>query len=200
MSDEDHKSEVYDTLINILNEIDNLPLHPKNKVLLYSRYVLSKISWHFTVSDIGKTWVNEILDNIASTHIRKWLELPISATLSDVLLLWNKYGLNIILHSTKFLQCQTVSRKALKTSPNEATNNLWKDTSNSKNVQYDYYKNTKGVLTTIRKQHEDFNKTWFHKAHFSRTSLNILHSHSTPYGPQFKVDFPRISLTLRSGI
>ena len=82
MSDEDHKSEVYDTLTNILNEIDDLPLHPKNKILLYSRYVLSKISWHFTVSDIGKTWVIDKLDSIASTYIRKWLELPISATLS----------------------------------------------------------------------------------------------------------------------
>ena len=132
MSDEDHKSEVYDTLTNILNEIDNLPLHPKNKILLYSRYVLSKISWHFTVSDIGETWVKEKLDNIASTYIRKWLELPISATLSNVLLPRNKCGLNIILPSTKFLQCQTVSRKALKASPNEATNNLWKDTSNYK--------------------------------------------------------------------
>ena len=76
MSDEDHKSEVYDTLTNILNEIDDLPLHPKNKILLYSRYVLSKISWHFTVSDIGKTWVIDKLDCVASTYIRKWLELP----------------------------------------------------------------------------------------------------------------------------
>ena len=32
MTDEDHKSEVYDTLTNILNEIDNLPLDPKNKI------------------------------------------------------------------------------------------------------------------------------------------------------------------------
>ena len=155
MSDEDHKSEVYDTLTNILNEIDDLPLHPKNKILLYSRYVLSKISWHFTVSDIGKTWVIDKLDSIASTYIRKWLELPISATLSNVLLPHNKFGLNIILPSTKFLQCQTVSRKALKSSPNEAINNLWKDTSNHKNVQYDKYKNTKDVLNTIRKQHKD---------------------------------------------
>ena len=145
----------YDTLTNILNEIDNPPLHPKNKILLYSRYVLSKtISWHFTVSDIGKTWVNEKLDNIASTYFWKWFELPISATLSNVLLPRNKCGLNIILPSTKFLQCQAVPRKALKTSPNEATNNLWKDTSYYKNVQNDYYKNTTEVLTTIRKQHE----------------------------------------------
>ncbi|CAB3997596.1 reverse transcriptase [Paramuricea clavata] len=79
----------------------------------------------------------------------------ISAALSNVLLPHNKFGLNIILPSTKFLQCQTVSRKALKSSPNEAINNLWKDTSNHKNVQYDKYKNTKDVLNTIRKQHED---------------------------------------------
>ena len=113
MSDEDHKSEVYNTLTDILNNIDNLPLHPKNEILLYSRYVLSKISWHFTVSDIGKTWVNEKLDNIVSTYIRKWLELPISATLSNVRLPHNKFGLNIILPSTKFLQCQSVSRNVL---------------------------------------------------------------------------------------
>ena len=71
MSDEDHKSEVYDTLANILKQIDDLPLHPKNKILWYSRYVLSKIPWHFTVSDIGKTWVTEKPNNITSTYIQK---------------------------------------------------------------------------------------------------------------------------------
>ena len=55
MSNEDHKSEVLNTFTDVLNEIDELPLHPKNKILLYSRYVLSKINWHFTVSDLGKT-------------------------------------------------------------------------------------------------------------------------------------------------
>ena len=122
---------------------------------MYSRYVLSKISWHFTVSDIGKTWVTEKLDNIASTYIRKWLELPISATLSNLLLPHNKFGLNIILSSTKFVQCQTVSRNALKASPNEEIKNLWSVTSNYKNVQYDTYKSTKDVLRHVRNEHED---------------------------------------------
>ncbi len=36
MSDDDHKSEVLDTLTDLLNEIDDLPLHPKNKIRLYS--------------------------------------------------------------------------------------------------------------------------------------------------------------------
>ena len=128
MTDEDHKSELNDTLNNMLKEIDELPLHPKNKILLYNRYLLSKISWHFTVSDITKTWVNENLDHIACKYIRKWLELPISATISNVLLPCNKFGLNIILPSTKFLQCRTVSRQALKSSPNQEINRLWKET------------------------------------------------------------------------
>ena len=36
MSNEDHKSEVLNTFTDVLNEIDELPLHPKNKILLYS--------------------------------------------------------------------------------------------------------------------------------------------------------------------
>ena len=155
MSDNDHKSEILDTLTDFLNKIDQLPLHPKNRIRLYSQYVLSKISWHFTISDIGKTWVNETLDPIVSKYIRKWLELPISATLSNILLPYNRFGLNVVLPSTKFLQCQTISRKALQSSPNEDINKLWTETSNYKNIQYDTYKNTKDVLSTIRKQHED---------------------------------------------
>ena len=111
MTDEDHKSEIYETLANILKEIDDLPLHPKNKILLYSRYALSKISWHFT-----EPWVIEKLDSTVSTYIRKWLELPISATLSNVLLPQNKLGLNVILPSTKFQTvpiCLTESVKVI---------------------------------------------------------------------------------------
>ena len=119
MSDDYHKHETLDTLSDILNEIDQLPLHPKNKIRLYSQYALSKISWHFTVSDTGKTWVKETLDAIVSKYIRKWLELPISGTLSNVQLPYDRFGLNVVLPSTKFLQCQTVSRKALQSSPNE---------------------------------------------------------------------------------
>ena len=155
MSDNDHKSEILDTLTDFFDKIDQLPLHPRNKIRLYSQYVLSKISWHFTISDIGKTWVSETLDAIVSKYIRKWLELPISATLSNILLPNNRFGLNVVLPSTKFLQCQTVSRKALQSSPNEDINKLWTETTNYKNIQYDTRKNTKDVLSTIRKQHED---------------------------------------------
>ena len=63
-----------------------------------------------------------IIDSIVNSYIRKWLDIPISGTLSTVFLTRNKFGLNICPPSIKFIQCQTVLRNALKTSPNEEIN------------------------------------------------------------------------------
>ena len=51
MSDKKHKEKLED----INADIDSKPLHPKNKILLYSRYLVSKLSWHFTVASLSKT-------------------------------------------------------------------------------------------------------------------------------------------------
>ena len=110
--------------------------------------------WHCTVCDLSKTWIIQHLDNTVSHCILKWFDLPISSTLSNSLLPLDTIGLDIILPSTKFTQCQTVHRNAFKSSPNEAIRNLWKDTSNTKNVQYDMYKNTKEVLKAVGSEHE----------------------------------------------
>ena len=40
-----------------MKEIDDLPLHLKNKMLIYQRYVLSKLSWNLSIADIDITWV-----------------------------------------------------------------------------------------------------------------------------------------------
>ena len=44
MSDEHHKSELISLVEELMADIDSKPLHPKNKILLYSRYLLSKLS------------------------------------------------------------------------------------------------------------------------------------------------------------
>ena len=155
MSDEQHKSELISLVEELMADIDSKPIHPKNKILLYSRYLLSKLSWHFTVSSLAKTWVIENIDSKVNSYIRKWLDIPISGTLSTVFLTRNKFGLNICPLSVKFIQCQTVLRKALKTSPNDSINELWKATSNSKNIQYDVYNSTKQVLKDFRSGQED---------------------------------------------
>ena len=81
-----------------MTDIDSKPLHPKNKLLLYSRYVLSG-----QVATLSKTWVTENIDSIANKYIRRWLEVPISGTLSTVFLTNNKFGLSIYPPSVKFV-------------------------------------------------------------------------------------------------
>ena len=158
MSKDVHKKELIALLIDSLSQIDRLPLHPKNKLKLYNQYLLAKISWHLTVADISSTWIKEKLDSVAAKYIRKWLDLPICATLSSTFLPCNKFGLNICPPSVKFSECQTVLCIALKSSPNADIRGLWKDTSNGPNLQYDAYRNTKDVLKSFRcKQEEKLN-------------------------------------------
>ena len=64
----------------------------------------------------------------------------------------NKASIIII---CKFAQCQTVARNALKTSPNETIKNLWKATSDNKNIQYDVYTTTKEVLKSFNSQQKN---------------------------------------------
>ena len=155
MSNENHKTEIITQINDLMTDIDSKPLHPKNKLLIYNRYVLSKLSWHFTVATITKTWVIENIDSIVNQYIRRWLEVPISGTLSNVFLSHNRFGQSIYPPSVKFIQCQTVLRSALKSSPNELIKDLWKSTNNNTNIQYDAYNSTKEVIKDFRSGHED---------------------------------------------
>ena len=134
-------------------------MHLEYKILLYSRHLLSKISWHFTVAGLTKTWVSESLDNTVASYIRRWLEIPICGTLSNIFLTKTKFGLNRYPPSTKFVQCQTVTRNVLKSSTNKDIQTLWKSTSISTNLRYDRYNDTKQVLKAFRSDQEDRSKS-----------------------------------------
>ena len=97
----DHRSEVLQLITNLIRKLDEIPCHPKNKLFMYHRFVRSKLSWHFTIANLGKIWVAENIDNLVSKYIRQWLELPISATLSTLVLSKSTYGISLILPSTK---------------------------------------------------------------------------------------------------
>ena len=155
MNNEIHKEKLKSSLPDMLTRIDALPVLPKNKLLLYQRYILSKLSWHLTVATLPKTWVIQHLDNVVTRFVRQWLDLPISATLSGIILPKNQFGLNLQLPSVKFIQCQTVLRNSLQSSQHGAITSLWKSTSQSMNVQYDSYKNTKHVLKMVRHEHTE---------------------------------------------
>jgi len=112
-------------------------LSSKNKLLIYHQFVLCKLPWHLIAAELGKPWVVQNLDNIVTKYIRQWLDLPISKTLSTLLLKKSKYGINLILPSAKFTKCQIFTGNALKTSHNLYINAMWEATSNSSKIQYD---------------------------------------------------------------
>ena len=55
MDNHNHMSEVIDIFAGLMKKIDCILCHPKNKLLLYHRFVLSKVSWHFTIANLSKT-------------------------------------------------------------------------------------------------------------------------------------------------
>ena len=155
MDNNDHMSNLLSIIKGLMIKTDSLPCHAKYKLLLYHRFVLSKLSWHLTIADLSKTWVVDNLDNIITSYVRMWLELPISATISSLILNKSIYGINLILPSTKFIECQTVIRNALKSSSNLDIKTLWAETSYGTNLQYDQFENTKQVLKSIQRDHEE---------------------------------------------
>ena len=155
MDNTDHMSALLSTINDLMMKVDCLPCHPKNKLLLYHRFVLSKLSLHLTIADLSKTWVIENLDSIVTGYVRKWLELPISATISSLILNKSRYCINLVLPYTKFIKCQTVIRNSLKSTPNFDIKVVWAETSYGTNLQYDQFQNTKQVLKSIQQDHEE---------------------------------------------
>ena len=72
--------------------IDDLSLHPKDKMLIYQRYVLSKLSWNLTIADIDITWVKQSLDFIVKQYVRRWLEISVASNLDIIQLSKRKFS------------------------------------------------------------------------------------------------------------
>ena len=112
MSNEEHKDNLCDTVDELLKDIDS---HPRNKLLIYHRYLLSKISWDITIADIRMTWIKQTLDNKVSDYIRRrWLEMPVSGTLHVISLSKQKCGLGFVSVSSRFAQCKNTIRSCQK--------------------------------------------------------------------------------------
>ena len=85
MDNNNDLSDVLHLVNNLMIQIDGIPGHPKIKPLLYDHFVLSRISWHFTIANLGNTRVTENMDNLVASYFRQWLELTISATFNTLI-------------------------------------------------------------------------------------------------------------------
>ena len=155
MSNENHKKILIEEVEDILSIIGTLPLHPKHKLDLYNRYLLSKISWHLTIADLTETWVKEVLDNKCHNAFRRWLEIPANGTVDIIMLSKSKFGLNIIDVSMKFTQCQTIIRKKLSNAENEDTQLIYQLIREKSNINYDHFITSKNVIKDLRERKQE---------------------------------------------
>ena len=118
MDNAEHKANIIQLTNDILMKTDSVPLHPRNKILLYVGYLHAKLSWDLTVADIEETCIVNNIDNICRQFIRRWLEIPTSGTLNLILLSRETFGLEVSDVSTRLQQCQVMVRKCLRSSPN----------------------------------------------------------------------------------
>ena len=154
MEESKHRDKAKMKIEDLMTSIDALPLHPKNKTQLYKHYVLSKISWDLTIANLGLTWVRNNLDNVVASYLRRWIDIPINGTLDICLLSKDKFGLDIMMPSTKFTLCQTVLRNCLKNSPNEDVKKIYEESNKGTNVQFDRFNSTREALKSIRNEKE----------------------------------------------
>ena len=97
----------------MVNRIDNLSLHSKNKMVIYQRYVLSKLNWNLSIADIDITWLKQPLFCIVYQYVRSWLEIPTAVALDIIQLSKRKFGICYVVVSIRFTQCQTVNHNNL---------------------------------------------------------------------------------------
>ena len=91
---------------------------------------------------------------MVSNYMRSWLEIPVNGTLKIATLSKGKYGLNFTNVSTRFTQCQTTFRNALKNSSNKDIKKLHQVTMKGTNIQTDSYLSTRDAIKKIRSRTE----------------------------------------------
>ena len=84
------------------------------------------------------------IDIVVSQYISLWLKIPVNDTLNIVTQSKRKFGLCLILPSTRHTQCQVTFRNKLRKSSNHNIREFHESTRNI-NIQYDQFNSTREV-------------------------------------------------------
>ena len=116
MSCEHVKVDLRQRVESYLSKIQHLPIHQTDKLKIINSYVYSKIKWQMSIYNLGSTWVKQNLDNIIVRQVRHWLNFHPGANIAHLKLPIKKLGLNFLLPSDIFLNCQVTTRQILSSS------------------------------------------------------------------------------------
>src|SRR2546426_2229088 len=100
-------------------------------------YVYSQMRFDLKTYNLGVTWIDENLDAIVVRYIRKWLEMPISACVKEMMTLPKQNGGLAIPSLVNLFESEWLrKRSVLKSSRNIDIGKVWTETS-SKHVSSD---------------------------------------------------------------
>jgi Reverse transcriptase (RNA-dependent DNA polymerase)/zinc-binding in reverse transcriptase len=123
------QKQVADKLSNMLLVTARLKISVQLKLRIFSQYIQSQMISDLKIYDFTPTWVEQTLDSMCIKYIRDWLELPISACVSEVLILpKNQGGFGISSFKLLSQKMRLIKRHALWTSPDKELRLIASDT------------------------------------------------------------------------
>ena len=78
---------------------DRLPLNPKIKIAIVSRFVYCKLRWNLSIYEVSKTWKIQNLHSIVKTFVERWLHLHQGANAKNLYLPIEKFSMKFSLSS-----------------------------------------------------------------------------------------------------
>ena len=97
MDNKQAKLDIANKLTKMLIITTELKIRASIKLKILSHYIHSQIIFDLKTYDLPLTWVNQTLDALCTSHIRTWLELPVSACVTEALQLpANKGGCGLV--------------------------------------------------------------------------------------------------------
>ena len=159
MNDLAAKDHLVTKLLTILTTISELSIRAQTKLKLLKLYVPSQLSFELSVYDISATWITQHLDAMVTNHVRKWLGLPVSTCVEEMLsLARSKGGLGIMSLKSIAERLRVKQRKALQNNPQHDMRTLWRVTAPA-NRRADCIilsaPNVTTALKSLRKTQED---------------------------------------------
>ena len=100
--------------MNYLFKTDKLPLHPRCKIMIFTRYVFSKLTWTFTAYEFPLTWLKQNLDSSVLYYVRRWFQFHPGANTTHLTLPSKYLGARVSLISDLFEKCKLSKRTLLK--------------------------------------------------------------------------------------
>ena len=147
--------ELEDKVTNYLSNTDKLPLHPRYKIMILTRYVFSKLRWALTVYEFPLTWLKQNLDSSVLYYVRRWLQFHLGTNTTHLTLPSKYLGAGVSLISDLFEKCQLSKRTLLKGSSHANIKKLYCLTSGthiSSNEIMEGYKDFTDLQNHVRKR------------------------------------------------